>query len=187
MDLIKEKQKKSFKVLKGIFGYKNAMASPRIIKVVVSSGTGSAAKNDKNRNEFIGERLSIITGQKASPRGAKKSIASFKLREGDPIGFLVTLRGRRMYDFLDRLFNVAVPRMRDFQGFDPKSIDDMGNITLGIAEHSVFPETADEELKNIFGFGVTIITTARNRAEAEAFFREIGVPLKRNEQESAQD
>jgi len=185
MDSIKEKQSKSFKALQSAFGYANVMASPRIVKVVVSSGTGTAAKNDKKRNEFIGERLSVITGQKASSRGAKKSIASFKLREGDPIGFSVTLRGHRMYEFLDRLFNVAVPRIRDFQGFSPKSIDDMGNITFGITEHSVFPETADEELKNVFGIAVTIVTTARTKAEAEAFFREVGIPLKKEEQEEA--
>ena len=179
MESIKQKDKKSFPALKNAFGYSNIMESPHVVKVVVSSGTGSGSKNDKNRNTLIADRLAKITGQKVALRGAKKSIASFKLRQGDPVGFSVTLRGQRMYDFLDRLINVAIPRTRDFRGYDVRSIDEMGNITLGIPEHSIFPETADEELKDVFGLSVTIVSTAKNKEEAEAFFRSIGIPLKK--------
>lgn len=185
MKLVKEKQNSVYTALKEAFGYSNPHRAPKLVKVVVSVGTGTAAKNDKTKNDFIAERLSKITGQKPSSRGARKSIATFKLREGDPIGFAVTLRGARMYDFLDRLFNVAMPRIRDFRGFDPKSIDEMGNLTIGISEHNVFPETADEEIRDVFGLAVTLVTTAQNKEEAEAFFRQIGVPFKRESKKEA--
>jgi large subunit ribosomal protein L5 len=181
MKPVKEKQKEIFAAFKETFGYRNALATPRLVKVVVSVGTGSAAKNDKKRSDFIAERLAKITGQKPRTSGARQSIASFKLREGDPVGLSVTLRGRRMYDFLDRFINVAVPRIRDFRGFGSGSIDEMGNITLGITEHNVFPETADEEIRDVFSLAVTIVTTAKSRAEAEAFLRLVGVPFKKEE------
>lgn len=182
MKLVKEKQNISFKGLKDTFGYKNVMASPSISKVVVSVGTGSGIKRDRKYNDFISERLATITGQKPAARGAKKSIATFKLREGDVIGQVVTLRGKRMYDFLDRLINVAVPRMRDFRGFDVESIDAVGNLTLGIKEHNIFPETADEELKDVFGLAITIVTSAKSKDEAEAFLRFIGIPFKKKKE-----
>lgn len=182
MKSVKEKQNTAFKELKDTFGYRNSMEVPHITKVVISSGTGLKSKRDKNYNDFVSLKLSKITGQKASQRGARLSIASFKLREGDIIGNKTTLRGDRMYDFLDRFFNIAVPRIRDFRGFDTKSIDDVGNITLGIKEHNIFPETADEDLKDVFGLSVTIVTTAKNKEEAEAFLRVIGVPLKKKEE-----
>ncbi|MEX0933916.1 MAG: 50S ribosomal protein L5 [Candidatus Paceibacterota bacterium] len=183
MKSVKEKQKDIFTSLKERFGYTNSFAAPALVKVVVSVGTGSSAKNDKGRNDFVAERLSKITGQKPRVSGARTSIASFKLREKDPIGLSVTLRGGRMYDFLDRLFNVAVPRIRDFRGFDPASIDAMGNITIGLAEHNIFPETADEELRDVFGLSVTIVTTARNREEAGSFLSSLGMPFKREKKE----
>ncbi|OJI08209.1 MAG: 50S ribosomal protein L5 [Candidatus Vogelbacteria bacterium CG22_combo_CG10-13_8_21_14_all_37_9] len=163
--------------LKTKLALKNALALPKLVKVVVNSGTGRA--RDKKRNELVADRLAKITGQKASARGAKKSIASFKLREGEIIGFTSTLRGKRMHDFLDRLLNIAIPRIRDFKGYDLKAIDEVGNLTIGLKEHNVFPETADEELKDIFGLSVTIVTTAKNRTEAEAFFEALGVPFKK--------
>ncbi|MEK7504847.1 MAG: 50S ribosomal protein L5 [Patescibacteria group bacterium] len=174
---VKEKLKQARPALKEALKITNDLAAPRLLKVVLSSGTGKA--KDKKRNELVANRLAKITGQKASPRGAKKAIASFKTRQGDVVGFAVTLRGERMYHFLDRLLNVAVPRIRDFRGFDDKSVDEIGNLTIGIREHTVFPETADEDLKDVFGFAVTIATTAKNRAEALALFRGIGFPFKK--------
>lgn len=163
--------------LKKELGVKNKMAVPHLTKVVVNSGTGKA--KDKKRNELVADRLARITGQKASPRGAKQSIASFKVRQGDIVGFSTTLRGQRMYDFLDILINVSIPRIRDFKGYDEKIVDEIGNLTLGIKEHVVFPQTADEELKDVFGFAITIVTTAKNKKDAVAFFKAIGFPFKK--------
>lgn len=174
---IQKKIEKSQKALKEELGVKNVMALPRITKVVVNSGTGKA--RDKKRNELVADRLAKIVGQKASARGSKKSIASFKLREGEVIGYAATLRGKRMYDFLDRLFNVTFPRIRDFKGFDDKCIDELGNLTVGIKEHSVFPETADEDIKDMFGLAITIVTTAKDKKSAKVFFDTIGFPFKK--------
>src|SRR3989344_3321408 len=176
---VKEKNLESFTHLKGKFHYKNVMQAPRLSKVVVSVGTGSQMKKDKKRNDFIVERLSKITGQKASPRGAKKAVATFKTRLGDILGAIVTLRGARMNLFLDKLFNVALPRTKDFKGVARTAVDEMGNVTIGIKEHSIFPETADEDLKDIFGMAVTIVSTAKGKDEATAFFEYLGVPFKK--------
>jgi large subunit ribosomal protein L5 len=178
MKSVKEKQKESYAVLKDKFGYKNVMAAPKMVKVVISSATGTGMKKDRNKNEFIVSRLAKITGQKAATRGAKKSVATFKVREGDPIGVMVTLRGARMYGFLDKFFNIALPRTKDFRGIDPKIVDNIGNATLGIKEHTIFPETSDEEIKDVFGIAITLVSTAKNKAEATEFFRMIGVPFK---------
>ena len=176
MELIHEKQKKAFRALKEKFGYTNALASPRLIKAVVSSGVGRASK-DKQRVEIVADRLAKITGQKAAPRAAKKAVASFKTREGDIIGYQVTLRGKRMEGFLDKLFHVALPRTRDFRGISKKAVDASGNYTIGIREHAIFPEAADEELKDIFGCAVTLVTSAKNRDEALAFLEHLGLPF----------
>lgn len=165
--------------MKPKFGYKGLMSAPRLVKVVVSSGTGTGIKRDKNRNEFILGRLSKITGQKPSLRASKKSVASFKVRQGDPIGVAVTLRGARMIAFIDKLINVAIPRTKDFRGIDRKVVDNMGNMTLSVREHTIFPETGDEELKDVFGMGITIVTTAKTRDEAIAFFELLGMPFKK--------
>ncbi|MBI2109108.1 MAG: 50S ribosomal protein L5 [Parcubacteria group bacterium] len=177
---VKVKEKKAFEALKERFNYKNPFSAPRLVKVTVSSGTGKASQSDKKRNELVADRLSKITGQKASSRGAKKSVASFKIRQGDTIGFTVTLRGKRMYGFLDKVINVALPRTRDFRGLSAEAIDEMGNITIGIKEHIIFPETGDEELKNVFGLALTIVTTAKNKEEAKAFFEYLGLPFKKS-------
>lgn len=174
---VKEKQVTAYKEMKGDFGYKNLLAAPRLVKVVVSATTGRS--KDKNRNDMVMGRLAKITGQKPSLRAAKKSIAAFKVREGDKIGVAVTLRGARMMGFLDKFFNVAVPRTRDFRGFDKKSVDELGNITLGIKEQTIFPETGDEDIKDLFGMAVTIVTTAKDKKEATRFFEVIGVPFKK--------
>lgn len=162
--------------MKGEFNYTNALQSPRLIKAVISTGTGKI--KDKKKIEIIEDRLARITGQKAAVRGAKKSIASFKVRQGDAVGYQVTLRGARMYDFLDKLVHIALPRTRDFRGLSAKAIDSLGNITIGIRENTIFPETSDEDLKDVFGFAVTLVTTAKSKKEAEAFLRHIGVPLQ---------
>lgn len=177
MKKLKEKIEKALPELKKELGVKNNLAVPRLTKVVINSGTGKA--KDKKRNELVENRLAKITGQKPSARGAKKSIASFKVRQGDVVGYAVTLRGQRMYDFLDLLFNVAMPRIRDFKGYNEKIVDEIGNLTLGIKEHTVFPQTADEELKDVFGLAITITTTAKNRDEALIFFKAIGFPFKK--------
>lgn len=173
--ITKERQQTSFEALAENFGFKNRMSSPRILKVVVSSGVGKA---DKNKMEVVAKRLATITGQKPSARAAKQSVASFKVREGDIVGYQVTLRGARMYDFLDKLIHIALPRTRDFRGIPLSVIDDMGNMTIGIREHTIFPETADEDLKDVFGMAITVVTTAKGKPEAEAFFRHLGVPFR---------
>jgi large subunit ribosomal protein L5 len=179
METIKQKEKKAYTALKGKYGYKNVMASPRLVKVVVASGTGSGLKRNKDHNKLVLERLTKITGQRPATKSAKKSIASFKIRIGDPVGVMVTLRGARMYGFLDKLINVAIPRTKDFRGIERKIVDNIGNLTLSIKEHTIFPETGDEELKDVFGLAVTIVTTAKTKAEAIEFFELIGVPFKK--------
>lgn len=179
MNITKEKQKSAYAALKETFGYTTTMQGPRIVKVVVSTGVGK--KRDKKVIEHIENRLMEIVGQKPSRRAARLSIASFKLREGDTVGLAATLRGARMYDFLDKLVHIALPRTRDFRGLPPTAIDDMGNLTIGIKEHTIFPETSDEDIKDVFGLAVTVVTTAKTKAEAEAFFRHLGFPLRVDE------
>lgn len=175
MIISKEKQQTAFDSLKERFGYTNHMASPKLVKIVVSSGVGKA---DKNRKQVVETRLARITGQKAAPRAAKQSIAQFKMRQGDIVGYQVTLRGARMNDFLDKLVHIALPRTRDFRGLNATAIDDMGNLTIGIKDNTIFPETAEEDLKDVFGIAITLVTTAKTKEEAEAFFRHLGLPLK---------
>lgn len=179
---MKEKVAGVYDALKGTFNYTNTMQAPRIDKVVVSVGTGKV--DDKNKLALIQDRLARITGQKPSPRPARLSIASFKLREGDIIGYQVTLRGDQMRSFLDKLIHIALPQTRDFRGLKPTAIDEMGNITLGIKEHSIFPECSEEELKDIFSMAITIVTTAKTKEEAEALLRYVGLPLKKEEAEA---
>ncbi len=179
METTQQKQKKAYTTMKPSFGYKNLMSAPRLVKVVVATGTGSAVKRDKNRNDFVVGRLAKITGQKPSLRSAKKSIASFKIRTGDPVGVMVTLRGARMYSFLDKLINVAIPRTKDFRGIETRIVDDIGNLTMSLKEHTIFPEAGDEELKDVFGMAVTIVTTAKTKKEALEFFKLIGIPFKK--------
>ena len=164
-----------YETLKGEFGYKNVMQAPKLEKVVISVGTGRV--QDKAKIALIQDRLARITGQKASPRPAKQSIASFKLREGDIVGYQITLRGKRMIHFVDKLIHLALPQTRDFRGLKVTAIDEMGNYTLGIKEHSIFPECGDEDSKDVFSFAVTLVTTAKTKKESEAFLRHIGLPL----------
>ncbi|MEK7060155.1 MAG: 50S ribosomal protein L5 [Patescibacteria group bacterium] len=185
---VKEKEIESFGKMKEISGalgsqfhYKNSMAAPKMAKIVLNVGTGTAIKKDKNKNDAIAERLAKITGQKAALRGAKQSIASFKVRQGDPIGVVATLRGKRMYAFLEKLINVALPRTKDFRGINPGAVDNVGNLTIGIKEHTIFPETADEDIKDVFGLAITLVSTAKNKKEGKTFFELIGVPFKKEE------
>jgi len=176
---VKEKENEAFEKMKVTFHYKNAMAAPKMKKAVVNVGTGTAMKKDKNKNEAIGDRLAKITGQKVALRGAKQSIASFKIRQGDPVGIIVTLRGKRMYAFLEKVINVALPRTKDFRGISKKAVDNVGNLTIGIKEHTIFPETADEDIRDVFGMSVTFVSTAKNKEEGVAFFELLGVPFKK--------
>lgn len=170
-------QSETFNALKGELGYTNVMQVPKVTKIVVSTGVG--AIKDKKRLDTILDRMRKLTGQQPALRGAKKSIATFKIRTGDPAGYQVTLRGARMQSFLSKFINIVLPRMKDFRGIKASAIDEMGNITIGIREHTVFPETSDEESKDIFGLAVTITTTAKNKKEAEAFLRHLGLPLQK--------
>jgi len=184
MSIIKEQVKKSFENLKGTFGYKNLLQAPKIEKVVINVGTGKRSKIDKDWNKFVSSRLARITGQKPGARGAKQSISGFKIRQGDEIGQIVTLRGPRMYHFLDKLVHISLPRTKDFRGLKRSSVDQMGNLTLGIKEHTIFPETSDEELKNVFGLSISVITSAKNKKEATAFFEYLGFPLQKEEEKT---
>jgi len=177
MKPIKEKIKEAYVTMKPEFGYVNVMQAPKIQKVSVTVGVGST--KDKKKVELIGDRIAKITGQKAISRGAKQSIAAFKTRQGDIVGYQVTLRGKRMYDFLDRLLNIALPRTRDFRGINSKSVDAMGNYSLGIKEHSIFPETSDEELKDVFSMGITVVTSVRDPKQTHRFLEIVGFPFKK--------
>ncbi len=175
---IKEKVAAAYPKLKVKYGYKNAMQAPKLEKVVISVGTGKMSRNDKKKNEFVATRLAMITGQMPSARQAKQSIASFKLREGDVIGQMVTLRGARMNAFLNKLVNIAIPRTRDFRGFRASSVDAMGNFTIGIKEHTIFPETADEDLKDVFSLAITVVVSTRTKAESVDFLEMVGFPFR---------
>jgi large subunit ribosomal protein L5 len=159
------------------FGYANAMAVPRIQKVVVNVGIGRIVKENEKIEEVINS-LTAITGQKAVKTKAKKAIAGFKVREGMEVGAKVTLRGKRMWDFIDRLINATLPRTRDFQGLNKKAVDTGGNLNIGIKEHLIFPEISPERVKYIFGMQVTVTTTAKSQAEGIALFKAMGFPLK---------
>jgi large subunit ribosomal protein L5 len=178
MELVQDKQKKSFESLKKEFEWTNAMQSPKIQKVVISVGVGRMTK-DKGKVELVQDRLAKITGQKPAARGAKKAISTYKTRIGDLVGYQITLRGQRMYDFLNRLIHVALPRTKDFKGISAAAIDDVGNYTLGIKEHTVFPETADEDIKDVFGMAITVVTSAKDKKTAEAYLRHLGFPFKK--------
>ncbi len=177
METLKQKTTKAYDLLKKDFGYKSVMQAPKIQKVVLNVGVGSA--KDKNKNKIVEDRLAKITGQKPVARGAKIAIANFKSRQGDTVGYSVTLRGQRMHDFLERLIHISLPRTKDFRGISLTGADEMGNYTLGIKEHTIFPETADEELKDVFGLAITIVTTAKSKEEVLALLTHLGFPFKK--------
>jgi len=165
------------------FGYKNKMAVPKIVKIVVNTGfgreiSGKTSEEQKKLTDYIIENLSLICGQKAILTQAKKSISSFKIRKGMSTGAKVTLRGKKMMDFLERLIHLALPRSRDFQGIDSKSVDKEGNLTIAIKEHIAFPEILPEKAKNIFGLEITVVTTAKTREEGIELLKLLGFPIK---------
>lgn len=180
MRSIKEKYaKETIQKLMKEFGWKTPMAVPRVLKVVVNVGVGKM-RDKKDVVETVEKHLAFITGQKAAPRPARIAVASFKTRKGMVVGYKITLRGNRMHDFLDRLINFAIPRTRDFRGLPLKSVDQNGNLTIGIKEHIIFPEMIGEDIKHIFGFETTVVTNAKRRDEAIALFRLLGFPLMKN-------
>ncbi len=163
--------------LKQEFGYANRHQIPTFSKIVVNIGVGEGTQNPK-LIERAAEELALITGQKAVVRHAKKSISNFKLREGQAIGCMVTLRGARMWEFYDRLVNVALPRVRDFRGASPRAFDKRGNYTLGIREQIIFPEVDYDRVEKITGMNVTICTTAKTDAEARQLLAQLGMPFR---------
>ncbi len=162
------------------FGYKSVMQVPRLVKIVVNMGVGQATQDPKLL-EMAMKELAKITGQQPVIRRARKSISNFKLRAGMAIGCKVTLRRERMYEFLDRLINAAIPRIRDFRGLSDKSFDGRGNYTLGIKEHIIFPEINVDEVERIFGMDITIVTTAKTDEEAYELLRLFGMPFVKRE------
>lgn len=161
------------------FAYKNIMQVPKIEKIVVNQGIGEATQDRKLIDAAIQE-LSLITGQKAVPTFAKRDINNFKLRRGNPIGAKVTLRGDMMYEFLDRLISIAIPRIRDFHGISDNGFDGRGNFSFGISEQIIFPEIVIDKINKIIGMNITIVTTARNDKEAYSLLKNIGIPFKKH-------
>jgi len=176
--MLQEKYKKEvISSMKEKFGYKNNLAVPKVKKVIVNIGIGSFSKDDQTQ-QLVAKDLALITGQKPIPTLAKKAISAFKIRKGMVVGLKVTLRRKRMFDFLSRLINVAIPRTRDFRGLSPNSVDKSGNLTIGIKEHIIFPEISSEEIKRIFGLEVTIVSDAKTKEEALELFKLLGFPIK---------
>src|SRR5438067_8050327 len=161
------------------FGYSSPMQAPRISKVTVNMGVGDA-KQDSKMLESASDQLRTITGQRPSVRRARKSIAQFKVREGMPVGVAVTLRGERSYEFLDRLMSVAIPRIRDFRGLNPRSLDGRGNYSLGVREQIIFPEVDYDEIDQVRGLDITITTTAPSDEESFALLEALGMPFSRD-------
>ncbi len=163
--------------LKEKFQYKSVMQVPKLTKICVNKGVGDAVSDKKLVDQGV-EELSTITGQRAVPTKAKKSISNFKLRDGMPIGARVTLRGDHMYEFLDRLMTVALPRVRDFRGINDKSFDGRGNYTLGVQEQIIFPEISIDKINQISGMDITFVTTANSDEESFALLKAFGMPFK---------
>lgn len=175
MSLQEQYKKEVAPALRAKFGISSIMAVPKVEKVIVHTGIGRI-RDEKERAE-IEKYLTLITGQKVAPRPAKKAIAAFKTRQGMIIGYQVTLRGARMYDFLTRLIRIALPRTRDFKGIPESSFDSRGNLTIGVKEHIVFPEILGEDYRFLFGLEVTVVTTAAKREEGIALLKSMGFPM----------
>ena len=177
--LKKEYKERVIKALREEFGYKNVMEVPRLQKIVLSRGVGAAVADKKQIDHAVDE-LTLITGQKAVATISKKDVSTFKLRKGMPIGAKVTLRGERMYEFLDRLVTSALPRVRDFQGIRATGFDGRGNYNLGITEQIIFPEINIDKINRINGMDITFVTSAETDAEAKSLLSELGLPFKKN-------
>jgi large subunit ribosomal protein L5 len=163
--------------LKEQFGYQNIHQVPKLVKITVNRGLGEASQNAKALESSVNE-LAVITGQKPVVTRAKKAIAGFKIREGMPVGVMVTLRSDRMYSFLDRLISLALPRIRDFRGISPRSFDGRGNYTLGVREQLIFPEVDYDSIDQIRGMDISIVTTANTDEEGRALLKEMGMPFR---------
>lgn len=179
--LSSDQKEKTIGVMRQLFGYKNVMSIPKLEKIVINMGLGKdyvASKNLKILETGMNE-LALITGQKPVITRAKMSVASFKLRENDPVGVMVTLRGKRMYEFLERLVKIALPRVRDFKGISPKSFDGRGNYTLGVREQIMFPEVDITKVEKLRGMNITFVTTAKTDEEARELLRCLGLPFRK--------
>ena len=175
--LLQKYRKEVIPAMQVKFGYKNVMMVPKIEKVVVNIGAGRMAGEPKFKDR-IEKDIGLITGQKPAARIAKKSISGFKVRQGMTVGFVSTLRGRRMYDFVDRFVSIALPRSRDFRGIEEKSFDQKGSLNLGIREQIIFPEVVYESSKDIFPFQITITTTAKTKEEGKELLKLMGFPIR---------
>ncbi|MBU0926916.1 MAG: 50S ribosomal protein L5 [Spirochaetes bacterium] len=164
--------------LKGEFGYESTMQIPKLVKVIVSMGVGEAKENKKILDAAV-EDVGIITGQKAVKTKSRKSIATFKIREGQEIGCRVTLRGAHMWEFLDRLLNVALPRVKDFRGTNPNAFDGHGNYSMGLTEQIIFPEIDYDKIEKVMGMNVAIVTSARTDKEAKSLLAKLGMPFRK--------
>ncbi|MDO8503638.1 MAG: 50S ribosomal protein L5 [bacterium] len=180
MTLLTDYQKKIVPKLAQEFGLSNSMAVPRVTKVVLNMGIGNILAS-REEQERVTIDLAKITGQKPSRRAARKSVASFGIRQGQHVGLSVTLRGQKMYDFLEKLFNIVLPRLRDFKGVAKKSFDTSGNYTLGFAEHTVFPEVDLGKVGKVRGLEITIVTNTRNKEHAMRLLEELGMPFEKEE------
>jgi large subunit ribosomal protein L5 len=176
-ELYRDYKERVIPALREKLGYKNVLQVPRVQKVVVNTCMGTHAADAKQALDDAKAELALVTGQRPAETKAKKSISNFKLRKGQPIGAKVTLRGNRMYEFLERLIKMALPRIRDFRGISPKAFDGKGNYTLGVHDQSIFPEVELDKIKRPVGFDITIVTTARTNDEAKALLTELGVPF----------
>jgi large subunit ribosomal protein L5 len=177
-NLLQKYRKEITPAMQKKFGIKNVMAVPKVDKVVINVGIGKVAKDDKFIAKVVRD-LGLLSGQKPVFRKAKKSISGFKSREGTNIGLVVTLRGKRMYDFMERFIHIALPRSKDFRGIDVKNFDGRGNLNLGLKEHSIFPEIHYESLKDIFGLEITFVTTAKDNEQGIELLKLMGFPVKK--------
>ncbi|MFA6460051.1 MAG: 50S ribosomal protein L5 [Patescibacteria group bacterium] len=184
MNLKEQYQKEVVNKMKAAFGFKNNLAVPKILKVVLNVGIGRS-KDDPKLAEIAESNLKRITAQAPIYTISKKSISAFKVREGMKVGLKVTLRGQRMWDFLEKLVKITLPRVRDFRGLDPKIVDKTGNLSIGFKEHLVFPEIKSDEVDKIHGLELAVSTTAKNHAEGLALFKNLGFPFKEEEGKKA--
>ncbi|MEZ4210224.1 MAG: 50S ribosomal protein L5 [Patescibacteria group bacterium] len=178
--MLKSKYQELVPTLKSELNLHSSLAVPRLVKVVLNAGVGSRAQADSKLIDQVAAEFANITGQKPIITKAKKSIAGFKLREGMPVGVTVTLRGAKMYDFLERLINITLPRVRDFQGLDLTGFDTQGNYNIGIKEHTVFPEVTFEATEKNFSFQITVVTTAKSKEATKLLLQSLGFPFKKD-------
>lgn len=178
--ITKKRYQDSIPKLQAELGEKNLLALPRVMKVIVNVGIGRLLK-ESSRVEEVVATLAQVTGQKPVMTKARKAIAGFKIREDMEVGVKVTLRGKRMWQFLDRLFNATIPRVRDFQGIPLSAVDHGGNCNIGLKEHLIFPEIVQEKVQTIFGLQITIVSTAKDKKSGEALFKHLGIPFKGEE------